>query len=76
MGQRNLLRHLQERRAAPAKDPGSNRGVGLHDLEFIRGEPTRLEQDMVGDADLAHVVQRRCAPDQLHPGVREAKDPG
>ena len=34
-------------------------GVPLHDREFLRREATGLQEDVVRDADLADVVQRR-----------------
>ena len=33
--------------------------MGLHDVEFVRAEFPGLEEDRVGDADLADVVKRR-----------------
>ncbi len=36
----------------------------LDDLELLRLEPPRLEQDRVGDGDLAEVVQRRGLADE------------
>ena len=43
----------------------AERRVGLHDLELFRRQLARLEQDAVGDADLADVVQRRRLVQQL-----------
>lgn len=34
-------------------------GRGLHDRPFLGGELARLEQNMVGNADLADVMERR-----------------
>ncbi|MNG41382.1 hypothetical protein D3C84_1305310 [compost metagenome] len=34
------------------------RRVGLHDLELLWGEAPGLEEDAIGDADLADIVQR------------------
>jgi hypothetical protein len=39
--------------------------VGLHDLELVRREPPRLEQDAVGNADLADVVEGRRLESRL-----------
>ncbi len=36
--------------------------VLLHDLEFLRGERTALQQDRVGHADLADVVEHAAIP--------------
>ena len=33
-------------------------GVGFHDGEFMGFEPSRFQQDLVGNADLADIVQR------------------
>ena len=38
----------------------------LHDDALLRGQPAGLEQDGVGDADLAHVVQGGGPLDQVH----------
>ena len=40
----------------PADDLPSRGRVGLHDLEFLRGEAPGLIQDAVGDLDLPDVV--------------------
>ncbi len=39
------------------QDPGTDDRVFLHQLPFLRGELTGLAEDIIGDADLAHVVQ-------------------
>ena len=38
----------------------------LHDLELLDRQRSRSEQDLVRDADLPHVVQRRCPPQHVH----------
>jgi len=43
----------------------AQRGVGLHDLEFFRLELAGLEQDAVGDADLADIMERRRLEQQF-----------
>mmetsp|Transcript_10422 Transcript_10422/g.42406 ORF Transcript_10422/g.42406 Transcript_10422/m.42406 type:complete len:382 (-) Transcript_10422:962-2107(-) len=48
-------------------------GVLLHHLEFVRRELAGLEQDVVGDADLADVVQRRGMQQQVQFVVRQAE---
>lgn len=37
----------------------------LHDAVFLGGQPPRLGQDVLGDADLADVVQQRGLVDDL-----------
>ena len=39
------------------KNPVAEAAVPLHQFEFFVGEPSRLQQNRVGDADLADVVQ-------------------
>ena len=34
-------------------------GVGLHHLKFLRRQPSRLIEDVIGDGDLANIVERR-----------------
>ena len=34
-------------------------GVGLHHLKFLRRQPSRLIEDIIGDGDLADIVERR-----------------
>ena len=65
VGARDVLRGLEQRRAALGEDPRADRGVRLDDLELLVGEPVGLEQDRVRDRDLAQVVQRRGAADQV-----------
>ena len=48
----------------------------LHDLELVRGELVGLQQDAVGNADLAHVVQRGRMRDQFHGLFVQAQFPG
>jgi hypothetical protein len=66
VGQRDALSHDKQRATAAGKDLGSDRRVRLHLLELPVAELARLEQDRVGNSDLADVVQRRGAPDQLN----------
>ena len=63
--ERDLLGHQQVLRAAPGQDPRPDARVHLHHLELVRGEPPRLEEDGVRDADLPHVVERRRAPKDI-----------
>ncbi|MNN19092.1 hypothetical protein D3C81_1323210 [compost metagenome] len=39
--------------------------MGLHDLELFSGEPSRFEQDAIGNANLADIVQRCRFEEQL-----------
>ena len=40
-------------------------GMGLHDFEFFRAQLAGLLQDVVGNADLADIVQRRRAGNRI-----------
>ena len=51
------LGHLDQRRARAGQQRSSGRRVGLHQLPLGSAEFTALEQDLVGDPDLADVVQ-------------------
>ena len=62
--QRNFASGCAEAAASRVRAPIS--GVLLHDLEFFAGEPAGLEQDAVGDAHFADVVQRAGHVDELH----------
>ncbi len=46
--------------------PGADFGVGLHDLKLLAVELAGLQQDAVGDAYLADVVQRARHVHELH----------
>ncbi len=67
----DFLGHAQERHPHAQPPLGvldgvaAERGVGLHDLELLGGELARLEEDAVGNADLADVVQRRGFVEQV-----------
>nr|WP_054774148.1 hypothetical protein [Methylogaea oryzae] len=61
--QRDLLGQAEE--MVVAEDGGADQGVLLHDGEFFRRITPRLVQQVVGDADFAHVVQAAGAPIQL-----------
>ena len=43
----------------------ADRGVPLHNVELLAGQPPGLVQDRIVDRNLADVVQRRCHDDQL-----------
>ena len=65
VAERNLLGQLHERGARAGQDARADRGVGLHRRPLGRVELARLQQDVVGDADLADVVQRAGVAQQL-----------
>jgi hypothetical protein len=48
--------------------------VHLHALELGRGQPSRLVQDVVGDGELAHVVEQGPGLEGLYLVAREAED--
>ena len=50
---------------------GTDRRVRLHDFEFLGAQLALFEQDRVGDADLADVVQRRRLDDHLQAPAAE-----
>ena len=73
----DFLGHAEERHAHAQAPLGlldgiaPQRGVGFHDLELLHRQLARLEQDGVGDADLADVVQRRRLVQQVDHAVGE-----
>ena len=44
-------------------------GVRLHDLKFSGSQGTRLQQNMIGNTDLAYVVQRRRLEQEIDVGI-------
>ena len=48
-------------------------GVRAHDRHLLVGQPRRFEEQRIGNADLADVVQRRGASDQRHFFTGEAE---
>ena len=78
-------RHVEDRGGGAAQQPVALLGVGLHDRALLGGERAGLQQDRVGDRDLADVVQRCRVAEPLaelavEPGLlgeqrREAPDP-
>ena len=54
----DLFRQLKDREPAPGENLRTNRRVRLHDLKLLGSELSRFSKDSVGDAELAHVVQR------------------
>ena len=47
--------------------------MALDDLHLLPGQPARLVEDVVRDADLADVVQCRAKPQRVEVGRRQAK---
>ena len=73
VGQRHFRGESQQLGGAPAQDPVPDHGVLLHDLVLGFVERTRLEQDMVRNSDLSHVVHGRCPEHELLFGFRHAQ---
>ena len=65
VGDRDLLRHPDERERAPGEHLRADRGVGLHVLVLVVGQLAALGEHRVGDGDLADVVQGRGELDEL-----------
>jgi hypothetical protein len=53
---------------AVGEEVGADLGVGLHDLALLGGEASGLVEDVVGDADLADVVEDGGVADELGVG--------
>ncbi len=64
MGAGDPLRDAEHLGVAVGQHAGAEHGVGLDHLELLVGELAGLEQDGVGDRDLAQVVQRRRVADE------------
>ena len=65
----------QPQRAQLAAQPIADHRVLLDQLELGRGQARRLEQDRIGDADLADVVQVAAAIERRDLVFREAERP-
>ncbi len=82
---RDHLAELHDRRARAGQQVAAHVGVALHDLALLGRQRVGLAQDVVGDRDLADVVHRARAAQQLglvgaQPGrqrelVAQARDP-
>ena len=59
-----------------ADDHVAERDVLLHDLELLVGQLAGLAQHLVGDADLADVVEQARDPDRLELRGRDVDPPG
>jgi len=67
--------HFQYRNVTFSEDAATDRGVRLHELELLGRELAGLEQNLVGDADLANVMERGGTVDRgyhfaVQPNVR------
>ena len=67
VGERGLPVRRHQQRLPP------QHGVALHDFEFLRRELGGLQQNAVGDADLADVVKRRSLEHQFDRPVRQTR---
>ena len=65
VGEHDDPRHADDLGPVVGENAGADVHVGLHDPPFLRGELPRFQQDAVGDADLAHVVQGAGVQQQL-----------
>ncbi len=59
VAERDRRRHVEDRGGRAAHEAVALLGVRLDDRALLRRQRPRLEQDRVGDRDLADVVQRR-----------------
>ena len=57
----------------PVDDPRALVGVPLHQRPLLVGEDGRLEQDRVGDGELADVVEQRRVAEEVELRLREAQ---
>ena len=56
-----------------AENAGAKAGMATDLLELVGRQRTRLAQDVVGDADLADVVQQRAEPDDVDFGFTQGR---
>ena len=75
MGQRDLPGHPHQVRVMPGQYLRADGGMGLHDLPFLLIELAGLEQDAVGDADLADIVHRAGIQDHFARPLHQAGRP-
>ena len=68
VGERDLLGHHQQLVGAAREDPRADRRVQLHRRELLGRVLAGLQQQVVGDADLADVVQPRRVADERRLG--------
>ena len=65
VAERDRRGHVEDRGGGAAQQAVALLGVGLDDRALLGGERAGLQQDRVGDRDLADVVQRRGVAHQL-----------
>ena len=68
----NLGAEVEQRLARTGEDAVAALRVGLDDETLGGAEWPRLAQDVVGNGDLADVVERARDPEQLAPVIRES----
>ncbi len=73
---RDLLGHLDQLGLRAGENARADRRVRLHLLPLGGIELPRLQQDLVGDADLADVVQRACVAQQVRLARRSCRPRG
>ena len=76
VGERHQRGEVEQVDVGAGEDVVADLGVALHHLALVVGEPAGLEQDPVGDADLADVVHRARDPDVLCALGVEPGEPG
>ncbi len=59
MARGDLRAELDQLAAGVGENPLADRGMGTDDSHLVIGQPSGLEQDLVGDRDLADVMKRR-----------------
>ena len=74
--QGDLARHAHQVGLVAIQQSGTDGGVGFHDGPFVGLELARLEQDGVGDTDLADVVHRAGIQDQVTLCLAPVQGPG
>ncbi len=73
--ERNRRRQLENLRRGATQEPVADLGMALHRAPLLVGEVIALEQDLVGDGDLADVVQRAGVAQQPAALLVEAQPP-
>ena len=71
--QRDRGCEVEHLRGGAAEQPMADLGVPLHRASFLVGERATFEKDVVGDRDLADVVERACVAQKLTPVLVEAE---
>ena len=76
VGERDRRREVEELRAGSREDAVADLGVLLDEAPLAVVERARLQQYVIGDSDLADVVERACDADQLCERLVEPEAPG